>query len=201
MQALLQDVRYGARMILKNPSLSLIAVITLALGIGANTAIFSVANAVLLRPLPYANPDRLVFAGVELRRRDVMDWPLSNADFFDLRNGAKTKFESMAAIYTGRTTISKEDGTLEQIRFAYVTPNVFRLLGAKIAFGRDFVEEDGQLPPPQPPKQQADSAAGTQAAPTTTTSAGHRNPELPVLAAALWWEYGHPRSTHERRKR
>jgi MacB-like periplasmic core domain len=124
----------------------LIAVATLALGIGASTAIFSVANAVLLRPLPYVNPDRLVFASVELRKRNVKDWALSNADFFDLRNGAKTTFESLAAIYTSRTTISKEDGTPEQIRIAYVTPNVFRLLGAKIAFGRDFVEEDGPLP-------------------------------------------------------
>src|SRR5262249_29315591 len=143
--------RYGARMLLKNPGLSLIVVITSALGIGANTAIFSVTNAVLLRPLPYENPDRLVFASADLRRRDVKDWPLSNADFFDLRGGAKTTFESMAAVYTGRTTIPKEDGAPEQIRFAFVTPNIFRLLGAKITFGRDFVEEDGQ---PQPPQQQ-----------------------------------------------
>src|SRR5215510_15282418 len=170
MQTLWQDLRYGARMLLKNPSLSLIAVITLALGIGANTAIFSVANAVLLRPLPYENPDRLVFASADLRRRNVKDWPLSNADFFDLRNGAKTTFESMAAVYTGRTTIPKDDGTPEQIRFAFVTPNIFQLLGAKIAFGRDFVEEDGQPPPPsppQPPQQQAGSAAGAQAAPSS----------------------------------
>ena len=171
MQTLWQDLRYGARMLLKNPGLSLIAVITLALGIGANTAIFSVANAVLLRPLPYENPDRLVFASADLRRRDVKDWPLSNADFFDLRDGAKTTFESMAAVYTGRTTIPKEDGAPEQIRFAFVTPNIFRLLGAKITFGRDFVEEDGQ---PQPPQQQAGSAAGTQAAPPS--------PPLPTIA-------------------
>src|SRR5215510_10330328 len=171
MDTILHDLRYGARMLLKNPGLSLIAVITLALGIGASTAIFSVANAVLLRRLPYENPDRLVFASADLRRRDVKEWPLSNADFFDLRNGAKTTFESMAAIYTGRTTISKEDGAPEQIRFAFVTPNIFRLLGAKITFGRDFVEEDGQPPPPQ---QQAGGAAGAQAAPPS--------PPLPTIA-------------------
>jgi putative ABC transport system permease protein len=163
--ALLQDVRYGARILRKNPGFSLIAVITLALGIGANTAIFSVANAVLLRPLPYVNPDRLVFASVELRKRNVKDWALSNADFFDLRNGAKTTFESMAAVSTGRSTIAKDDGTQEHIRFAFVTPNFFRLLGAKIAFGRDFVGEDGQPQPTQPLQQQSAGAAGAQAAP------------------------------------
>ena len=80
MQTLWQDLRYGARMLLKKPGFTLIAVITLALGIGANTAIFSVANAVLLRPLPYANPDRLVFADVEMRKRNVKDWRFSNTD-------------------------------------------------------------------------------------------------------------------------
>jgi putative ABC transport system permease protein len=77
---------------------------TLSLGIGANTAIFSVANAVLLKPLPYENPDRLVLAGVELRKRDVKDGVFSNANFFDFGNGAKTMFEDFATVYTGRTT-------------------------------------------------------------------------------------------------
>src|SRR5919198_1698725 len=151
MQTLLRDVRYGARMLLRNPGFSLIAVITLALAIGANTAIFSVANAVLLKPLPYANPDRLVLAGEQLIKRDIKDVRLSNANFFDFRNGAKTTFEDIAGFYTGRTTISKEDGAPEQIRFASVTPNFFRLLGARMAFGRDFAEADGE---PQPPEQQ-----------------------------------------------
>ena len=133
MRTLWQDLRYGARMLLKNPVFTLIAVITLALGIGANTAIFSVANAVLLRPLPYKNPDRLVLGVAELRQRNVTDWPFSNVNVFDLRNGAKTTFEDIAAVNTGRRIMSREDGAPEQVRVASVTPNFFRLLGAKIA--------------------------------------------------------------------
>jgi putative ABC transport system permease protein len=147
-------------MLLKSPGFTVIAVITLTFGIGANTAIFSVANAVLLRPLPYPNPDRLVLASVDLRKRDVKDWSFSDTDFFDFRNGAKTTFESIAGVFTGRMTMPKEDGAPEQIRFANVTPNIFRLLGAKIAFGRDFTEADGE---PQPPQSQAGGAPGAQA--------------------------------------
>jgi predicted permease len=147
MQSLLQDLRYGARTLLKNPVFTLIAVVTLALGIGANTAVFSVTNAVLLRPLPYKNPDRLVLGSAELRQRNVNDWPLSDVDFIDLRNGAKTMFEDIAAVNTDRRIMPREDGSPEQIRVASVTPNFFRLLGAKIAAGRDFTEDDGR---PQP---------------------------------------------------
>src|SRR5215468_8317912 len=158
MQTLWQDLRFGARMLLKNPAFTLIAVITLALGIGANTAIFSVANAVLLRPLPYKNPDRLVLGVAEMKQRNVTDWPFSNVDVFDLRNGAKTTFEDIAAVNTGRRIMPREDGAPEQVRIATVTPNFFRLLGAKIVAGRDFTEDDGQ---PQPP--QTGGAPGAQA--------------------------------------
>src|SRR5215813_10519016 len=171
MQTLWQDLRYGARMLLRSPGLTMIAVITLALGIGANTAIFSVANAVLLRPLPYANPDRLVFAGEGLKKRDLKDGALSNANFFDFRDGAKTAFESIAGFNTGRMTMTREDGTLEKISYASVTPNFFRVLGARMAFGRDFAEADGEPQPPQPTEQQAGGAPGAQASPPLPTIA------------------------------
>src|SRR5215475_172714 len=163
METLWQDFRFGARMLLKNPAFTLIAMITLALGIGANTAIFSVANAVLLRPLPYKNPDRLVFGSAELRQRNVTDWPLSDVDFIDLRNGAQTTFEEIAAVNTGRNVMPREDGSPEQIRIASVTTNFFRLLGAKIVVGRDFTEADGQ---PQPPQTDGAPAAQAPALPT-----------------------------------
>src|SRR5262247_1301955 len=178
MQTLWQDLRYGARMLLRSPGFTMIAVITLAFGIGANTAVFSVANALLLRPLPYANPDRLVFGGEELKRRDLRDGHLSNANFFDFRNGAQTLFEDITAFNTGRTTETREDGTPEQIRFALVTPNFFRLLGAKIAFGRDFAESDGE---PQPPEQQASGAPGAQASTSPAPL-----PTIAILSYSYW---------------
>lgn len=120
------------------------AIITIALGIGAGSAVFSVTNAVLLRPLPYKDPERLVVVSAEMRRRNVADLPLSGPDFLDLRDGATTMFEDFAAVQTGRRLLRRADGTLEQVRFASVSPNFFQLLGGRIALGRDFAERDGQ---------------------------------------------------------
>src|SRR5215210_4153778 len=83
MRILLQDLRYGFRMLLKNPGFTFIAVAALALGIGANTAIFSAVNAVLLRPLPYANADRLVMLYEKRLKEGVLDNVVSPADFID----------------------------------------------------------------------------------------------------------------------
>ncbi|HJZ79841.1 MAG TPA: ABC transporter permease [Pyrinomonadaceae bacterium] len=172
---ILNELAYVGRVLRKNPAFTLTAIVTISLGIGANTAIFSVANAVLLRPLPYENPDRLVLAGVELRKRNVTDWPFSNTDVFDLRNGAKTTFKDIAAVNTGRTIMPKEDGAPEQVRTASVTPNFFQLLGAKILVGRDFTEADGQ---PQPPQPQAGGAPGAQAP--------SRLPTIAILSYEYW---------------
>jgi predicted permease len=146
----LRDFAYAVRTLRRNPVFAMTAVVTIALGISASTAVFTVTNAVLLRPLPYEDPERLVLTFGDLRKRGVTDWPFSNANLFDLRSGAKTMFEDFAAVATARTISLREDATAEQVRTATVTANFFRLLGARIAFGRDFTDADGQPQPPQP---------------------------------------------------
>jgi predicted permease len=164
----LKDFMYAGRMLRNSPVFAITAVATIALGIGASTAIFSVTNAVLLRPLPYRNPERLVIACTDMRKRDVKDFPVSNADYFDLRNGARNNFEDFAAVRTNRGVVPRDDGTPEQVRQAIVTTNFFRLMGANIAIGRDFDDADGQ---PQP---LAPTPAQGAAAPAP--------PRLPVMA-------------------
>ncbi|MGA3238316.1 MAG: ABC transporter permease [Bryobacteraceae bacterium] len=140
---LAKDFAHAARLLRNNPVFTATAVVTIALGIGASTAIFSVANAVLLSPLPYKNPAALVLACSDMTRRGVRNFPFSNADFMDLRNGTKSSFEDIAGVFSGRRTLPREDGTLEQASFAIVTTNFFRLLGRKVVAGRDFENADG----------------------------------------------------------
>src|ERR1700693_3844359 len=163
-----RDFAYAARALRNSPVFAVTAIVTIALGIGASAAIFSVTNAVLLRPLPYKDPARLVFACTDMKKRNVRDFANSNANFIDLRNGAKTMFEEFAAVVTFRQIVPRDDGTPEHIRSAAVTPNFFRLLGARIARGRD-VEEGGGLPQAPPP--QGGVAEGGPAAPALPTFA------------------------------
>lgn len=152
----LKDVVISARILLKRPGYTLTAVLTIALGVGTSTAIFSVTNAVLLRPLPYRDPGKLVIAGMELRKRNVRDLPFSNADFIDLREGTKAYFSDMAGVFTGRMIVPQEDGTPEEIHYGIVTTNFFDVMGGKILFGRDFDSQDG-IPQPQPPANAANT--------------------------------------------
>lgn len=149
METLLRDLRHAAATLRQNWSFTLLATLTIALGIGASTAIFSVVNAVLLKPLPYSDPDRLAILWTDMRAREVENFPWAPADFQDLRERA-TAFEELVAFNTFQGTMSDEAGEPERIRLAVVTPNIFRTLGGRIALGRDFQPEDA-TPPPEPP--------------------------------------------------
>ena len=137
-----RDLIVAARVLRKSPVFALTAALTIALGVGAATAIFSVTNAVLLRPLPYREPDRLVVVASDLRKRNVRDFPISNANFIDMRDGTKSVFDDLAGAFTFPLTVQGEDGTPEQTNSAVVTTNFFRLVGGGIAYGRDFNDDD-----------------------------------------------------------
>jgi len=126
-----RDFTFAARTLAKSPVFAVTAIVAIALGIGAGTAIFSVTNAVPLRPLPYKNPDRLFFAISDMRQGNVKDFPLWNATFIDLRNAAAALFQEMGAVNTGRITVPREGDSPEQIRVAAVTPNFFRLIDGR----------------------------------------------------------------------
>ncbi|MFN2565502.1 MAG: hypothetical protein ABR499_10885, partial [Gemmatimonadaceae bacterium] len=115
MSRLARDVGYAMRSLRNHPAFALTAVLTLALGIGATTAIFSVVNAVLLRPLPYAQADRLVLVWGEMRTRNVRDFPFSPPNFQDLRRGVPA-FQDLAAVFTFRQPLAGEgSGPPEQV--------------------------------------------------------------------------------------
>jgi putative ABC transport system permease protein len=146
MERLWQDLRYAMRMLVKNPGFTLVAVIALALGIGASTAIFSVVNAVLLRSLPYQHADRLVSVWEYNRQRNRHQNVASPANFLDWQeqNGV---FEDMACFADTNTNLIG-DGEPEQITGQLATPNIFDVLGTQAILGRTFLPEDGK--PNQP---------------------------------------------------
>ena len=140
METLLKDIRYGIRGLRQRPGFALVAILTLALGIGANTAIFSVVNAVLLKPLPFKDPDRLVivwedaaFAGFPRNTpapANYFDWKSQNRSFEDMAATASTSFN-----LTG-------DGEPERIAAHQVSANFFPLLGVQPLLGRAFLQEE-----------------------------------------------------------
>jgi putative ABC transport system permease protein len=149
MDTLLKDVVYAMRGLRKNLGFAAVATLTIALGVGACTAIFSVVNAVLLRPLPYANAQRLVMIWGELRTRHVNDWPFSPPDLRDLQQQSTDVFEEIAGVIpAGRVPLAAPGGEPEQIRVGGATTNLFSVLGARLIAGRDFVPDDG-TPVPQ----------------------------------------------------
>jgi putative ABC transport system permease protein len=137
-ESLWQDLRYGVRMLRKNPGFSAVAVLTLALGIGANTAIFTVVNAVLLQPLPFHEPERLVRVWRSSAEEDRT--ALSFPDFADIR-AQQTVFERMAAWRSSDYTLTGQ-GDPVNLSGLVVTAELFPMLGAAPQFGRGFTPEE-----------------------------------------------------------
>ncbi len=163
-----QDLRYALRALWKAPGFAAVAVLTIGLGIGANTAIFSVVRAVLLQPLPYAEPDRLAFVWADLTVRGVKNWPISPPILEDFRDQADS-FSGFAGIFTGQTSLTGDEGDPIQVEIGNLTPNVFSLLGAAPFLGRDFSPDD--------------------AAPIGASAQGQPNqapPQAVMLSHALW---------------
>ncbi|HEY4305457.1 MAG TPA: ABC transporter permease [Gemmatimonadaceae bacterium] len=165
------DLFFALRTLRKSPTFALTAILTIALGIGATTAIFSIVNSVLLRPLPYANADRLAFIWMDIRARNVVDAALPPGDLPDLIEQAPA-FDAIAGFTVfPRATYIREDGKPELVAFGLVTPNFFSVLGEHIALGRDFVAADG-VPP-----------AGAPGADSTQPA---RLPTMTILTNAFW---------------
>ena len=177
MSAFAADVIYAFRTFRKKPAFAVTAVATLALGIGSTAAIFSVVNAVLLQPLPYREPHRLVHVWHDLRNRNVTRFPWAPADFHDLRSQA-TVFSDVAALTTGRLVVVNEsgEGDAEMVRTGNATPNLFRMLGARVVVGSDFTDADGMPPPPLDPA----------AAPMTQVQQGPPPPPKAILSNEFW---------------
>jgi len=141
MDSLTRDLKYALRTLLKSPGFTMVSVVTIALGIGANTAIFSVVRTVLLQPLPYDEPEELVVLWGELRNRGVTHFPMSPPDFRDYREGLEA-LEDLGAVFTFQVSLTG-DGDPVQVDAASVTTNFLPMLGAEPILGRSFVEADG----------------------------------------------------------
>jgi len=138
METLFKDFRYALRGFVKRPGFALVAILTLALGIGANTAIFSVVDAVVLRPLPYAEPDRLVTAFETIAGNDRRS--VSPANYLDWRTQNNT-FSDMAAMFYGNFNLTG-DGEPERINGATITSNLMSVMGVTSQLGRTFQADD-----------------------------------------------------------
>ncbi|HEY7099554.1 MAG TPA: ABC transporter permease [Terriglobales bacterium] len=138
---MLQDIRYGFRMLLKAPGVSAVAIVAMALGIGANTAIFSLIDAVLIRQLPYPNSQRLVVAGIQQPGDDAPYHAFGDADFLAWRD-RQVSFEHVAAYQLNSNFSFAGRGLAEQVRGALVTPDFFSTLGVSPLLGRTFRSDE-----------------------------------------------------------
>ncbi len=137
-EVLLQDIRFGIRMLVKDSGFTVVALLALALGIGANTAIFSVVNGILLRPLPYQDPEKIITLWEPSRGGHTLG--LTDLEFFDIREQNQV-FEEVAAYATGATNLTG-GGEPERITGTWVSSGFFPVLGVPPVLGRTFTAED-----------------------------------------------------------
>ncbi|MGH9727219.1 MAG: ADOP family duplicated permease [Candidatus Acidiferrales bacterium] len=148
LEQLLQDLRYGVRTLRKSPGFTAVAILTLALGIGANTAVFGIVDAVLLRPLPVNNPQQLTVLSLQQKGGQLASY-FSYADYRDIREQASSAFSDMLLYrisFDGITLHNQAD----RIMTCYVTGNFFSMLGLKAARGRLILPTEGQTPGADP---------------------------------------------------
>src|SRR6476661_779496 len=140
MNSFWQDLRYAARMLKNRPGFTLVAVVTLSLGIGANTAIFSVVNAVVLNPLPFPHPEQIVLLRDDLTGHQLEDVGLSVDELKDFQERSGV-FDEISAVWSVDANLTGSDRP-ERVELLAVSPNYFSLLGAKPQLGRVFGPED-----------------------------------------------------------
>jgi predicted permease len=141
LDTLMRDVRYGIRALLRSPGFALVAIVSLALGIGANTTIFSVANAALYRPLPFDDPDRLVVIHEQNTKRESQRVPTLST-MIEWQEQAQSFERIEGIVLSAETYTVSGDGPAERVRMQFLTPGAFSLLGIKPARGRDFTVAD-----------------------------------------------------------
>jgi putative ABC transport system permease protein len=151
MQSLLQDLRYSARMLMKNPGFTSVAIITLTLSIGVNSVIFSVVNALLVRPLPFENLDRIVALWERVPSRGVERNESAAANYFDWSR-QQTSFERTGAYRGWSANLTGTDNPENTVGYQ-VTSSLFDVLGVKPLYGRVFTAEEEQPVTPSPSVQ------------------------------------------------
>lgn len=139
---MLNDLRYAFRMLLKNPGFTTVAVLTLALGIGANTTIFSIVNALLIKPLPYRDPERLVIVWDQLLKLGLNQFATTFGNYFDYKDQNQV-FDDIAAFYYADFNLTGGDQP-ERLSGMGVSANLFPLLGVEASLGRTFVADENQ---------------------------------------------------------
>jgi putative ABC transport system permease protein len=141
MESFRRDLLFTLRSLGRQPGFAAISILTLALGIGANVAIFSTVYGVLLRPLPYANPDRLTVIWAQWRKQDIPRVSHTGGDFQEYRRSARRSFADIAAVGSVRHNLTGGDEPV-QIQMGWVSRNFFSVLGVKPALGRDFAPDE-----------------------------------------------------------